>query len=400
MKIAIFSDTFPPHINGVANVAYRSAIELASAGHEVNVFTASNSLHKEYSDTSFVKKNGFNLIRIPSIPAFVYPGFRLAFPLGASSKFLKKIKPDIIHTHTPLAIGWRSVFAAKLLHIPIVGTHHTFYNHYLKHARLDYNWAKKISWRYVVGYYNRCDVVFSPSKSLADELISHGLKKPIKVLPNSVDKAFCKKISLIEKKKLKKSFGISGKSLVYMGRISYEKSVDQVVKAVGQVVKKMPKITLLIVGDGPEKKSLEKLVGDLGIKKNVIFTGFLEGGRLVESLQASDIFVTASKTENMPLSVLEAMSASLPVVAADALGIPEIVKNNVNGFLVKPNDPKDMARKIIKVLSDDKVLDRFSNGSTTMSAYFSEKIATQSLEEIYEELIAKKNENLSLSRVL
>lgn len=398
MKIAIFSDTFPPQINGVASVVYRSAVELVKQGNQVSVFTISSGENDKVNDKINFKNDGFDLIRIPSVPAPVYPGFRFALPLGVAIRKLRKFRPDIIHTHTPFSIGWEMIGPAKLFHIPIVGTHHTFYNHYLKHAHLDYEWAKKLSWKYTLGYYNRCDIILSPSKSLANELQKHGLKKPFQILLNTIDTNLFKPVaSESEQKKLKKVWGITGISLAYMGRLSYEKSIDQVIKATAEIAKKIPNIKLMIIGDGPERDELEELVSKLKIEKNVIFTGFLQNHELVEALQACDIFLTASKTENMPISVMEAMAVGLPTIGADALGIPEIVKNNTNGYLVKPDDWKDMAQKTLKLINNKKLREEFAKTSLKGSASFSQANMAKSLEKIYRKVIAKKNENISIS---
>jgi len=400
MKIAIFSDTFPPQINGVANVVYKSAVSLTKLGHQVCVFTISNGKDDKINDVISFEKDGIELVRFPSMPAPVYPGYRLALPIGIAIEKLRRFHPDVIHTHTPFSIGWSLIGPAKLLHIPIVGTHHTFYDHYLKHAHLDYDWAKRLTWSFTLDYYNRCDLVLSPSQSLADQLQSHGLKKPFEILSNSVDTdLFCPVSDDNTKKSLKKSFDIIGKSLVYMGRLSYEKSVDQVIKATAEVVKKFPNIKLMIIGDGPERENLEKLARKLKIADNVLFVGFKQNQELVEALQANDLFLTASKTENMPLSVIEAMAVGLPVVAADALGMPEIAEDGVNGYLFAPDDWKEMSGKIITILEDEKLLYKFSAASREASLLHSEICLTKKLESIYGELITKSKKRSFLKRL-
>jgi len=390
MKIAIFSDSFYPQVDGVASVVYESAQGLSKLGHDVYVFTASTGRFFKHREGRKEKAQNFTLFRIPSIPALIYSGYRLALPVGFALNKLRKIKPDIIHTHTPFSVGWEAVWSAKIFGIPIISTHHTFYNHYLKHAKVDYAWAKKVSWRYTIGYYNRCDFVLSPSKSLADELKFQGLKKPIKTLPNPIDTEFFQPVSSQTKKEeLKKTLGIKGISLVYMGRVSYEKSIDQVIKAAALAMKKFPNLQLVIVGDGPERKKLEKLANDLEIEQNVLFFGIKHGKNLVEALQANDVFLTASKTENMPVSILEAMATGLPVIGVDALGIPEIVLDNVNGFIVPPDGIKEMAVKILELIEDAKLRERFSKKSRELSLNYSQEEIVRKLENEYNKLILK-----------
>jgi 1,2-diacylglycerol 3-alpha-glucosyltransferase len=381
MKIAIFSDTFPPQTNGVANVAYQSAKNLSNRGHKVIVFTVAKKFFAGPINSRWDK---FEVIALPSIPAMAYSAERFHIPFSATYYRLKKFNPDIIHTHTPFGAGWMAVRSAKMLKKNLVGTHHTFYDHYLKHVKMDYQWAKKLSWKLTVKYYNHCNLILSPTQSLADTLKDAGLKKPVDIIPNSIDTSFFKPaVDTKSKEKIKANFGINGKSLVYLGRVSYEKNIEQIVKAFGLTLKKMPNLKLMIIGDGPERENLEKLTEVLGIKNEVIFTGFLYGEDLVAALQANDVFLTASKSENMPLSVIEAMAAGMPIVSVKELGLAEIVKEHVNGFFTKTDDPGDMAQKIINIISDQDVMKKFSEASRTLSLEYSKDNITDLLEKSY-----------------
>ncbi len=385
MRIAIFSDTFLPQTNGVANVVYHSAKNLAERGHQVWVFTVSGDYKKNNDDEKIT------IVILPSIGAGVYQGERFTLPIGLALNRLRKFNPDVIHSHTPLSVGWEAILGAKLLRTGLVGTHHTFYDHYLKHLKADYDWAKKLSWKYTLAYYNCCDLILSPSQSLADALQEKGIKKPIEVLKNSIRTDFFVPVKdLATKTRLKKEFGINSKSLVYMGRISYEKSIDQLIRAFALASSKNPQIELVIIGDGPERKSLESLTKNLGVEDKIIFTGTLRGEELVRGLQANDIFITASKTENMPLSVLEAMSAGLPIIAVSEKGLKEIVNNKINGFLVPADDTEAMAKKIIELISDDNLLKQFSAASrATAEAEYSPESISSSLEKHYQKIIKK-----------
>ena len=384
MRIAIFSDTFPPQVNGVANVVKESAEGLAARGHQVKIFTISNSSDKSL----FNKKSGPTVVFLPSLPALVYQNERFGLPSFAHFNQLKKFNPDIVHTHTPFAVGWQAVWWAKKLKVPLVGTHHTFYDHYLKHIKMDYDWTKKLSWKYISAYYNQCDLILSPSQSLAKELSAHGLKTQIKTIPNPVDTDFFRPApSAAARAKIKKSFGIDNQSIAYMGRLSYEKSVAQVVKAFALAAKKAPTLRLMLVGDGPEKKRLEELSETLDLKNKVIFTGLLRGEDLLQALWANDIFITASKTENMPVSVLESMAAGLPIIAVKEKGLSEIVQENTNGLFAQTDSPKDLSQKIIFLLSRPELLKKFGQNSRSLAlSYSREKIATL-LETLYRGLI-------------
>jgi glycosyltransferase involved in cell wall biosynthesis len=384
MKIAIFSDTFPPQTNGVANVAHKSAIELAGLGHEVYVLTISSGIRKE---SHRIESEGYTVIRLPALPAFAYKGHRFALPLGMAIGQIRKIRPDIIHTHTPFSIGIEAVLASKLFHIPIIGTHHTFYDHYLQHIKLDYAWAKKFSWKITVGYYNRCNLILSPSQALADSLINNGLNKPVIIHPNFIDTDIFLPASSVQKKLLKKLYGIGPKAFVYMGRVSYEKNIQHIISAFFQAQKKDNQLQLYIIGDGPERIKLESFVQELGMDDKIFFVGAKYGNELVRYLQACDIFITASKSENMPLSILEAMATGLPVIGVNSLGVPEIVKNNVNGIITEPDSIQEMTDSILKLADNPKLIENFSQNSRKLSLGYSKNILAKSLADIYEKLI-------------
>jgi len=361
MKIAIFTDTLFPHqVNGVARVASSSAQSLSRRGHDVRVWSVQN---------------------VPSLPFWGYPGERLAIPVGKAFLEVKDFNPDIIHAHTPFGLGWEAVIASKLLNIPIVGTHHTFFDHYLKHVNIDFPLMRKISWIYLSFHYNRYDIVLSPSMAILSEMKKNGLKRKTISFSNSVDTEYF----IPSYNKNKKS-----NSLIYMGRVSYEKSIDQVIKAFKIIHDKKPETALTIVGDGPERKKLEELSESLGLKKYITFTGMLHGDAHLEALQNSSIFLTASKTDNMPLAVIEAMCIGLPIVGVDALGIPEMVQNEKNGYIVPVDNPEAMAEKTIALLENDDLRQEFSKMSRTLAVEYGEEKNTETLEKIYNSLIKNK----------
>jgi glycosyltransferase involved in cell wall biosynthesis len=385
MRIAIFSDTFLPQLNGVVTTVYQSAKSLIDLGHEVVIFTVAKDPHK-YIDPQY---GHIKIITLPSIPAFIYPTLRFTFPFGFAYSQLKKFNPDVIHTHTPFAVGWEAVIGSKILNVPLVGTHHTFYDDYLKHVKIDYSWGKKLSWKYTAVFYNCCDLILSPTQSLADALETQKLKKSVNILRNSLDTDFFKPVkSAVAKNNLKEKFGIKGQALIFQGRLSYEKSHDIVLRAFALMIKKMPDLKLMMAGDGPEREKLEKLAQDLKIRDNVIFTGFIPyGERLVDNYQSSDVYITASKSENMPIAILEAMACGLPIIAVKERGLGEIINDGVNGFFAKTDDPTDMAKKTLELLSDATLLKKFSKASRKLALQYSHKQITSDLEQKYRDLI-------------
>ena len=387
MRIAICTDTFPPEVNGVANAAFHSARALTRAGPEGCVFTVSKLGAKELEAMG---EGTFRVETIPSIGLPIYLGVRATPPVGLALGKMRRFKPDVIHSHTPFSMGWEAVWAARMLGVPLVGTHHTFFNHYLEHVHLNYSWAERLSWKLTVGYYNRCDLVVSPTRSLAGELLTQGLKRPYEVLANTIDtELFRPAPDAAARKKLKAALGYMGPTLVYMGRVSYEKSIDQAIRAFGILARDIPDAQFLVVGDGPEKSALEQLAHSLGLSKRVRFLGFVFGEELVEVLQASDVFITASKSENMPLAVLEAMACGLPILAVRSLGLAEIVEDGKNGALLPPDDVEALAGKALALFRDDTLRLEQSRASRELSATYSEEAITQRLQTIYTDAVRR-----------
>ncbi len=389
MNIAIWSDTFPPQVNGVASVASDLADAYTKLGHDVAVFTVveKNRVKKSAGDAAFA------VHKIPSffMPKSIYPGEGLAvalMPGPGTIRALKKFKPDIIHAHTPFLAGWGAVLGKKILNVPLVGTHHTFFDDYLKHVKLDYPWGRKFSWNYTVAYYNRSDAVTTPSRALGTALTAHGLTSPIHIIPNPTDTEFFIPVaSTAHKENLKQQFHAGRHAIVYMGRVSYEKNIDQAIAAFAIASQELPDATFMIVGDGPERKKLEGEARELGCKNKVIFTGMLHGEELRNALWANDVFLTASQSENMPISIIEAMACGLPVAAVRARGIPDIVRDGENGLLAPPDHPELLARAIIEIFSPPDALHKKGNLSRHFAEQYSKKNIACSMLQLYKTVI-------------
>lgn len=384
MRIAIFSDTFFPSVNGVANVVYNSALSLLKRGHEIQLYTCSKDPKDKLEDNF---KGRIAHVVLPSLPFWGYSGEKITLFSGKSLLSIRKFKPQIIHTHTPFSAGWEAIFASKINNIKLVGTHHTFYDDYLKYIKIDNAAMKKFSWQYTVFYYNHCNLTISPSKSLADELKAHDLKGEIKILPNPIDVDLFSMNLKLSKEELKKRFKIKGKSIVYMGRLSYEKNIEQVISVFSEILKIDSSVSLMIIGDGPHRKNLEEFISKLDVGSNIVFTGLLREQKLVEALRANDVFVTASKSENMPLAVLETMACGLPAVTASDRGLKEVVKDKINGYLADFSNKKDTAKKILTILKNEKLSEKFSTSSRNLSIEYSEEVIVEKLEEIYNKIL-------------
>ena len=250
-------------------------------------------------------------------------------------KIIRTIKPDIIHVNSPCPLGYAALTYAKKRKIPVIATYHTHFISYAKYYYLEI--LEPFLWLYTKGFYNNCNKVLVPSKSILSELRQHGLKR-LEYLPHGVDtQAFNRSYRSI---KWRKGYGIDNKIvLLYVGRLVWEKDLEVLADTYAKFESNRS-LSFVIVGDGPIRQDLEKLM------PKAIFTGKLIGKELSTAYASSDIFVFPSTTETFGNVILEAMISGLPCVAANKGGSKSAIKNNVTGLLAKPHDCKDFTKKV------------------------------------------------------
>lgn len=363
MRIAVFTDSYPPYISGVSSAVDNQTIALADQGYQVMIFCPR---YKKGKKSVSPHKN----IEVNNLPfSLSFPGykdFKIAIPSGLKSiKSVKKFDPEVIHIHTEGGAGWEGLLCGRSLDIPVISTSHTFLAHpkYLKHIRMaNLKMAEKFTWNYCLLFHNRAEIVICPSKAMAKELKDHGLETKTKVISNGIG---LEKFMHQPNKKIVDKYNLDNNkvNLIYVGRVSVEKSLDVVIKAISKINSNNFKFT--IIGSGPDTKKLKRLAKELGIKNKIHFTGQISHEILINSnlLKAADIFVTASKTENQPVSIMEAMASGLPVISVKALGIPELVKHKQNGFLAEPDNKQEIGKYLEKLIADSKLREKMSQKS-------------------------------------
>lgn len=362
MNIAFFTDTFDPQVNGVSHAVRDLATALAEAGHGVMILSTMSEGAKRVETVHTASGATFAVHRLRAVELPVYSRQQFTIPgIHPSMYWIWRFKPDVIHVVTPFGVGWEGVWIAKTLGLPVVGTHHTFYGDYTGHVGLEYSWIRPLTLKYVATFFNRCDAVTSPSESLAVELRESGVKPIVSVIPNIVNLAPMQ--LLRDRGALKERFGQAPFSMVYMGRLSYEKSLEQTIQSMILVMEQVENegkprsaVSAMIIGDGPERAAAEKIVADAGRAAQFQFTGVLRGADLYDAVAANSVFISASVTENQPISMIEAMALGLPVVGVRAKGVPEIVIPRKTGMLADTNDPHAIADMIMSLYRDPVLL--------------------------------------------
>jgi len=377
MRIAFFTDSYLPQINGVTYAVDTFAKGLTKNGHKVEIFAPSygqnNAIHK-------VTTHSYSSIPFPG-----YKDLRIVFPRLISPLLsIKKFQPDIVHLHSPGNIGLSAILIAKLLKIPLIGTYHTIFSEqlgYLNPLKLTgaakpnrpETLPQKATWKVINSIYSSCNVIIAPSKSIADELTKRGVKRPIKIISNGID------LSQFPNK----NYFNQGNKLLYVGRIGYEKNIDIVIESFQLVQRKQPETTLTIVGDGPNLKSLKDLSKKLKLSGKIKFTGKLPREQLSEVYRSHDIFVTASAMEIQPLTVLEAMASGLPIVGVRKYGLIDLVEEDKNGYLVESYDKVAMADRIIKIVSSNSLAKKFGKRSRIIAENNNADKSIKKLENLY-----------------
>jgi glycosyltransferase involved in cell wall biosynthesis len=385
MKIAIFTDTYLPQMNGV--VAYLTdAIRLLRKDNDVVLFAPHDGKFRIDEPSK-----GLRICWIPSTPFPFYEGYRIAsVNYKRVSELLKKERPDIVHAHAPVVLGMQGIIAAKRKKIPVVATYHTHLPDYLPHLL---SGKLPAALNDISGYtvkklikhaFRSTDVVTAPSHELVRELRSYGLGNVV-YLPNGVDlKRFRKNKD--SEKEFRELYGIpkNKKVVLYLGRISFEKKLDKLLEAFRRIEKKDR--LLLVVGGGPYLEQFREFAGALGIK-NAIFTGFVKKRHLAAAYGCADIFASASDSETFGLTFVEAMHMGLPVVGVRRFGAKELIDDEKTGLLVEPDDEKGLADAMERLLGSRTLCKRMGKNAEESAKDYSLRKSIRMTMEIYDELI-------------
>lgn len=394
MKVTIFSDSFHPYISGVSIAILQQANALVERGHRVSIVRPRPS-RREAAEPVPDLDPSIRIFDTPlTIPHRAFAKLRLACPTFFSTwRKLRRIEPDLIHVHTEFGTGWEGLALARLKRVPLVGTFHTFFAEpeYLEHFPVP-NCAltRGVLWRYSVGFFNRCHTVVTPSQAVFDALRERGAKCNLERVSNGIrTPRFLPEEEMLARRKER---DLEGPTFIYVGRVSSEKSIDLVIRAFQKVWEAKPAARLVVIGSGPEEQELRDLAAGLPCAEAVTFTGAIPNSELLSRnlFRLGDVFVTASTTENQPVSLLEAMSFGLPLIGPRAKGIPEMIVDGKNGLLVEPKDVDSLQAAMERVAGDADLRSRLSRGVEELAATHDLRQVSERLEDIYNQAIRSK----------
>jgi len=382
LKIAFYTDTYLPAVDGVVTSMLGFKKELERRGHDVYIFASGDAKSKKIYSNSHVHI-------VSGISFKPYPQYKLAFFPYHTVLKLQKEKIDIMHAQTPFFMGFTALTIARVMKLPIVGSFHTFINNkkildeYYPKNKLLKKFTGKYLWKYTKFFYRRCDVTTAPSNTVK-EILERNKIPNVVVVPNGVD--ITKFNTKVEGEAIKKKHNLKEHVVLYVGRISKEKRIEVMLKAAKLLTKKRNDISYLIVGHGPAMDHYKMLALRLGIADNVKFAGFVPDQELPSYYAASDMLCMPSTFETQGVVAIEAMACGKPVIGANFLALKEIIKNGKTGEKFKPNDYQACARKIEKVLNNSEA---YKRNTVALAKEFSIPNATDKLLDVYNKLLEK-----------
>lgn len=396
MRIAFITQSYPPMISGAALVVERLAQGMAERGHPTLVLAASD---KGYAYTENLGK--LRIARLPSVPNPKRAKQYFApLSLYQVAKELKSFDPDILNIHD-LFLGLAGVFWARSGNVPIVGTIHQlpwFINAYLPDIPILNLLVTNSIWACSRWMNKQCDALVVPTLTIARTINAEAGFRPVDI-SNGIDLNHFTTVSSSpnEKKQLCQKYDLDPNRpiILHVGRLDVDKNVEKVIAAATKVMQ-VSDAQLLVVGDGECKQSLQKQAKHLGIWENCHFPGFISAnGDLPGIYRLADIFVTASEIETQGLVLLEALASGLPVVAVDATCIPELVKDNVNGFLVKLDDVEAFADRVNRLVVNPAQAKQMGKIGRELAEKHSIQTSLDRYENLYQKIITQPRKTIN-----
>lgn len=347
MRIAIFTDTYRPEINGVVTSIDTYRAELERQGHEVWIFCP-----RYFGQDDPHPRN----VRMPSIP-FPFKMMkerRVAWMSPAAILRFGRVKADVIHSQVPGNLGVGAVITSTVWRTPHVHTYHTHYMEYTHYMPFPRPFARRAVIWIARHFCGRCSHVIVPSNGIKQEILGYGVDAPITVIPTGIDlqgrQTSTPLDDLFERYGLGDTDRLRGKRLlVSVGRLGREKNIRFLIRAASRIRDAGEPFHFFMIGDGPDREEIEEEIRARGLNDEVTITGYLRRDDVLSFLRASDLFIFASKTETQGLVLLESLAVGTPVVAISATGVDDLIGDDVGGILT-PDDPDRFAEAVIHLL--------------------------------------------------
>lgn len=348
LRVAMFSDSALPILNGVSISIDALINELRNRGHSVHLFANRFPGYRDPDPNTF----RFRSLETPwgkGYPIAIPPFYRMLL------KF-RRYEYDIVHTHSPWTVGFVGMRWAESHNIPVVATYHTLYDryaHYLPGPRryIRFKIAKHTNY-----YYSHVDHVITPTEASLKWLRRHSVQTAASIIPTGIPGR-----APLDRSEVRQSLGIApdARIMLYVGRLAREKNLETLFEMASIAFRSDPSLRLWLVGDGPFRVDCKEMARSMGIGDRVKFVGFVPRQEVDRYYAASDLFVFASVTETQGLVVQEAMTYGLPAVAVIGGGASESIVEGENGYIVR-NDPQVFAQTVLGLMRNENLYARLS----------------------------------------
>ncbi|MEH2171396.1 glycosyltransferase family 4 protein [Nostoc sp.] len=369
MRIALFTETFLPKVDGIVTRLRHTVDHLQRSGNQVLVIAP---------DGGITEHKGAKVYGVTGFPLPLYPELKMALPRPAIGYALEEFKPDIIHVVNPAVLGLSGIFYSKILKIPLVASYHTHLPQYLQHYGL--GMLEGFLWELLKGAHNQAALNLCTSTAMIEELTAHGIER-VDLWQRGVDtELFHPDLASVEMRSRLSKNHPESPLLLYVGRLSAEKEIERI----KPILEAIPEARLALVGDGPHRQALQKHFAGT----NTYFVGYLMGQELGSAFASADAFIFPSRTETLGLVLLEAMAAGCPVVAARSGGIPDIVTDGINGYLFEPTaDIQGALTATVRLLEQKQQRDIIRKNARQEAESWGWAAATKQLQDYYQKVI-------------
>jgi glycosyltransferase involved in cell wall biosynthesis len=379
MKICQLTNTYRPHVGGVARSVETLTEQCRALGHEVLVVAPSFRGDRH--------ERGHGLLRVPALQNFNGSDFSVRVPLPQLvRRRIRRFGPDVIHSHHPFLMGDTALRMAREFNRPLVFTHHTLYENYTHYVPFDSPALKRFAIELATEYANACNAVIAPSRSVEQLLRSRGVQTLIRVIPTGID---AESLAGGDAGRFRARYGLDADAPVigHVGRLAREKNLGFLASAVAPVVARSPRARCAIVGDGPEGSRVRRIFTQAGAGDRLVMPGKLTGQALLDAYAAMDLFVFCSLTETQGMVLAEAMAAGCPVVALDGPGVRDVVVDGDNGRLLPADvDPATAGEAVAEALGDERQCRRWARAARESARRFDQVRCARSVVELYESL--------------
>jgi glycosyltransferase involved in cell wall biosynthesis len=390
MNICMMTNTYLPHVGGVARSVSTFAEEYLARDHDVLVVAPA------FEGKPLPKRAEAIVERVPAIQNFNGSDFSVRLPIATVlSTRLDAFKADIVHAHHPFLLGDTALRIAASKNVPVIFTHHTKYEDYTHYVPFDSPVLREFAAQLSTDFANLCDGVIAPSESIAELLQKRGVTVPVKVVPSGIDVvAFASgnRDQFRRKHKLGNDRFVVG----HVGRLAPEKNLEYLAEAVVGFITKTPNAIFAVVGSGPTEALLTETFARHNVSDKLLLLGKLTGVALHSAYRGMDAFAFASKSETQGMVLAEAMAAGLPVVALDASGVREVVRHRGNGYLLPEDEsPARFASALARLASSPERREKFALKARATAEEFSRSHCADRALEFYTEVLkATRRERL------